>query len=94
MLIPFTPYESVAKLQHNASPPSHPLLRGFPIKIASGIGLDMDTLSTMPHKLLKKKVSEFACGFPMIQLKVFVRPPDRAMWCMWPEEIISTAVPF
>lgn len=30
----------MAKLQHNASPQSHPLLSGFPIKSADGIGLD------------------------------------------------------
>lgn len=75
MFIPFTPYESAAKLRHNTSPTSHPLLKGFPIKIVGGVGLDMDTLSTMPPNLLKKSVSEFACGFPEIQLKIFVRPP-------------------
>ncbi|EIW59714.1 uncharacterized protein TRAVEDRAFT_47014 [Trametes versicolor FP-101664 SS1] len=31
----------------------------------------MDTLSTMPPNLVKKNVSEFYCGFPEIQLKIF-----------------------
>lgn len=84
MLIPFTPYEPVAKLQHNASPQSHPLLSGLPIKTAGGIGLDGAQLgdTRSDDKPIDSSMCETGCAAPVMDwLKGNTQRKSRARLC-------------